>query len=83
MSKHSDSLSHDEETDAEPVTLRGVEACKRFENFRLMLIGNTNPRVENVDAHAILKMTATQKDPSTRFCVFYRIADQIAKNSTE
>src|SRR5258706_5712640 len=83
MSEHSDGLPDDEEPDAEPLTLRGVEARKSFEYLRHMLIGNANSRVENIDAHAILEVPAAQQHPAAGFSVFDCIADQIAKRRTE
>jgi hypothetical protein len=83
MSEHGDSLSHDEKANAETVAVVGVEASKSVEYPRHILIGNTNSRVENVNADAILEMTAPEKDLSARFCIFYCIAEQIAKNRTE
>jgi hypothetical protein len=83
MPEYGNSLPHDEEPDPEPITPRGVEPGKGFEYLGHMLIGYTNSRVQHVDAHAVLKTTATQKYLSTRLCVFYRIANQIAKSGTE
>jgi hypothetical protein len=83
MSEHGDRPSHDEEADAEPVTLCRIEASEGFEDCRDLLCGYTDPRVEYIDAYAISHVTAPQKNPATRFRKLYRIADQVAENRAE
>ncbi|MGY3617821.1 hypothetical protein ACVJGD_004017 [Bradyrhizobium sp. USDA 10063] len=83
MSEHGDGPSHDQQADAKPVTLRRVEASEGFEDFRYLLGGNTDPRIEYIDAYAVSHVTAPQKDTATRFRELYRIADQIAENRAE
>jgi hypothetical protein len=83
MPEHGDGLPDDKKPDAEPPASRRLNARKSLENFRHILIGNTNSGVDDIDPDTILKVTTAQQNPAARFRVFDRIAEQVAKHGTE
>ena len=83
MTQNCEGLPHDEETDAETVTLCGIKPSERFEYPRNLLVGNSNARVVHVDTDFRTRASAAEKDATSRLSVLDRIAHQIAQGGAE
>jgi hypothetical protein len=83
MTQDSERLPHDDETDAETVTLCGFKPSERFEYPWNLFTGNSNAGVVNVDPDFRTGAPAANKDATSRLGVLDRITHQIAQGSAE
>src|ERR1700747_2934549 len=83
MTQDSERLPHDDETDAETVTLCGFKPSERFEYPRNLFAGNSHAGVANVDPDFRTRAPSANKDAASRLGVLDRITHQIAQGSAE
>jgi hypothetical protein len=78
-----DRAEYDEQSYSEPFATRGIEALKRFEDFRLALRFDADSGIVDVDADMRIQLATADEDASAGLCILYGIAHQIPQDAIE
>jgi len=83
MSKYRDGLAHDEQAHPVAVVWTVFRKCKGVEDTRHPVFSYTDPGVTDFDTNTVAGTTAAYENVTSWVCVFHRVVDEIAENSTQ